>query len=84
MLGRNDGSPSIHVLLDSARSAEPPHSSGSVAAIAFSVRPEALRVETALPAGNSGSLSVQPSGSLRARMRSSSAARAGCASRQAA
>ena len=46
--GTNDGSPFGVVLLDSARSAEPPHSSGSTGAIAVSTSPEALRVATPL------------------------------------
>ena len=42
--GRKLGSPSGVVLLDSARSAEPPHNSGSLGAIAVSTSPDALRV----------------------------------------
>ena len=42
------------VLLDSARSADPPHSSGITAAIAFSTLPEAARVETSTPASKVG------------------------------
>ena len=60
--GTNDGSPFIVVLLLSARSAEPPHSSGSTGASASSTLPEAARVAMPLAsAGNSGSASVQPS-----------------------
>src|SRR5215213_4832845 len=63
--GRNDGSPSTAVLLLSARSAEPPHSSGSTGASAASTLPEAARVAMPLgSAGNSGSASVQPRGPL--------------------
>ena len=61
--GRNDGSPSGVVLLLSARSAEPPQSSGSSGAIVDRTVPDALRV--AMPfssASNVGSASVQPVG----------------------
>ena len=54
--GMNDGSPFIVVLLLSARSAEPPHSSGSTGASASSTLPDAARVAMPLAsAGNSGS-----------------------------
>ncbi len=76
-----DGSPSIVVLFDSARSAEPPHSSGSTGASAFSTSPEALRVAIDLPASKVGRASSQPAGSLRALMRSNSATRSGLAAR---
>ena len=69
--GMNDGAPSIVVLLDSARSAEPPHSSGISPATALMTAPLALRV--AMPfssAGKVGSLSVQPRGSVRVCSRS--------------
>ena len=52
--GMKDGAESIVVLLEPARSAEPPHSSGKVSAIALMTCPEALRVAMALPAGNVG------------------------------
>ena len=87
--GMKLGSPSIVVLLLSARSAEPPHSSGSTSASAVSILPDAARVETefGLPsfsAGKLGSASVQPSGSVRVAIRSSSAAaRSGFAAAQA-
>ena len=42
--GMKDGSPFIVVLLHSARSAEPPHSSGRTGREALSTSPEALRV----------------------------------------
>src|SRR4051794_37078342 len=63
--GRNDGSPSIVVLLLSARSAEPPHSSGRTSLSALSALLLALRVATALPASKAGSLSCHPPGSRR-------------------
>ncbi len=59
--GRKLGSPSGVVLFDSARSAEPPHSSGILGAIALSTLPEAARV--AMPLGSAsqlGSASSQP------------------------
>ena len=69
--GMNDGSPFIVVLLLSARSAEPPHSSGSTGASASSTLPEAARVATPLAsAGKVGSASVQPLGRVRAASRS--------------
>ena len=52
--GMNDGSPFIVVLLLPARSAEPPHSSGSTGARAFSTSPEALRVAMPLASGREG------------------------------
>src|SRR6266511_1653899 len=64
--GTNDGSPSIVVLLLSARSAEPPHSYGRTGAIALLTSPEALRVAIPLASAlNSGSAAVQPSGRVR-------------------
>ena len=83
--GRNDGSPFIVVSLLPARSAEPPHSSGSTGASAFSTCPEAFRVASPLAsAGKLGQAPAQPSGSRRAASRSSSAARSGLAAAQAA
>ena len=65
------------VLLDSARSAEPPQSSGSSAAIALMTVPDAFRVATPFgSASNVGSASAQPSGSVRVCIRSKSAASA--------
>ena len=84
-VGRNDFSPFIVVLLLPARSADPPHSSGSFGPSAFRISPEATRV--AMPfgsAGNSGIAFSQPSGNLRSTMRSSSSARCGLAARHAA
>src|SRR5215218_11135716 len=64
--GRNDGSPSTAVLLLSARSAEPPHSSGSFGYSAASTLPDALRVATPFgSASQLGSLSAHPSGRVR-------------------
>ena len=78
--GMNDGSPLGVVLLESARSAEPPHSSGSRGAIAASTSPEALRVATPLSSASKlGRASVHPSGSRRSAMRSCRAARSGLA-----
>ena len=83
--GMNEGSPFIVVLLLPARSAEPPHSSGSTGASAVRTSPEAFRVAIPLAsAGNSGSAAAQPSGSRRADSRSSSSARSGLAAAQAA
>jgi hypothetical protein len=82
------GSPSIVVRLLSARSAEPPHSSGSGSASAVRTLPDAARVETefAFPsfsAGKLGMFAAQPSGSERVDIRRSSAARSGLAAAQA-
>ena len=49
--GRKDECPSIVVLFQPARSAEPPHSSGSTAPSASSTSPDALRVATPCPPG---------------------------------
>src|SRR5690606_16778562 len=81
--GRKDCSPFIVVLFEPARSAEPPHSSGSTGARAERTEPEAERVDTSLPASKVGSASAQPSGSSPACSRSSSAAPSGLAVRQA-
>ena len=59
----NDFAALIVVRFDSARSAEPPHSSGSSAASALMTLPDAARVETSLPASKTGSASSMPSGS---------------------
>src|SRR3954451_22726079 len=53
------------VLLLSARSAEPPHSSGRTSLSALSTLLLALRVATALPASKTGSLSCHPARSRR-------------------
>src|SRR6185437_14608326 len=65
--GMKDGSPFIVVSLLPARSADPPHSSGSTGARALSTWPEALRVARPFSlASNAGSVSAQPSGRARA------------------
>ena len=50
--GPNDFTPFIVVLLLPARSADPPHSSGSFGPTADSTSPEAARVATALEPGS--------------------------------
>ncbi len=76
--GPNEGWPSMVVLLLSARSAEPPQSSGSTSASALSTSPEALRVETPFASGSQlGSAFSQPTGSERPISRSSSSLRSG-------
>ena len=78
--GPNDGSPLITVLLEPARSADPPHSSGSVAPNACSVASDALRVATPLASGShTGRSSAQPSGSSRRDSLSNSALCSGLA-----
>ncbi len=76
------------VLLLSARSAEPPHSSGRTGARAVSTLPLAARVasEFGLPSfcvGKVGIASAHPSGSVRVSMRSKSALRSLFAAAQA-
>ncbi len=76
--GTNESAPFMVVLLLSARSADPPHSSGRVSASADSTCPEARRVAMPTSSGsNTGSASVQPSGSWRVRSRSCNAERCG-------
>ena len=76
--GMNDGAPSMVVLLDSARSAEPPQNSGTVSAMALIAAPDALRVATPLgSAGKVGSSSSQPCGRLRSFIRCSRSRRLG-------
>ncbi len=79
--GRKELVLSMVVLFEPARSAEPPHSSGSTGPSAWSTLPEAARVATALPVSNTGRASSQPSGSRPATTRSNSAARSGRAPR---
>ena len=75
-----DGSPFIVVSLLPARSADPPHSSGSTGASSFKICPEAFLVATPFSlAGKTGSASAQPSGSSLARSRASSLLRPGLA-----
>ncbi len=72
------------VLLLSARSADPPHSSGSTGASADRTLPLALRVAMPFGSGSKlGSALDQFSGSCRAWSRSSRAARPGFARRHA-
>src|SRR6476646_8797869 len=72
--GPNESTPFIVVLFDSARSADPPHSSGNTGARAVSTAPDAARVETPFGStGQDGNASVQPSGSSRACSRSNNA-----------
>ena len=80
LFGRNDGAPSMVVLLEPARSAEPPHSSGMIGASALITLPLAERVATPFAsAGNTGSASASPSGSVRPLIRWSSASASGLA-----
>ncbi len=66
------------VLFDSARSAEPPHSSGSTGARAVSTLPDVRLVPVPLgSAGNDGSAASHPSGSSRAASLAKSAPRSG-------
>ena len=55
LAGTNEPPPSMVVLFDSARSAEPPQSSGSLAAKALITLPDAARVAISVPASNLGS-----------------------------
>ena len=83
-VGRKLGSPSGVVLLDSARSAEPPHSSGIFGVIALITLPEAARV--AMPLGSASQLgrsASQPGLSSLATSRSYSALPSGLAAAQA-
>ncbi len=82
--GRKDDVLSIVVLFEPARSAEPPHSSGTTAPRAWSTLPDAARVATALPGSNTGTASSQPAGSSPLLTRSNVAARSGFSPRQAA
>ena len=77
--GRKEFPPSIVVILESARSADPPQNSGSTFAIALMTCPDEVRVATSLPASNTGRVASQPAGSSRSTNRFKSAARSGCA-----
>ncbi len=79
--GRKELVLSIVVLLEPARSAEPPHSSGITAPSAWRTLPEAARVATPLPTSKTGIFSSQPVGSSPLATRSYSAARSGLLSR---
>ena len=82
-VGRKLGTPSMVVLFDSARSAEPPHSSGSSSASALSTLPEAARVEMSLgSASQVGIVSSQPGVSSSFTIRSYSALASGLAPAQ--
>ena len=82
--GRNEAAPLTAVLLLSARSAEPPHSSGRTGYRAARTSPEAFRVATPFgSASQAGRVSAQPSGSVRADSRSSSAPPSGLPARHA-
>ena len=82
--GANVPLPLSSVLFDGARSAEPPISSGTFAAIAFSVVPLAARLATApFSCVNSGIACSHPAGSSPRQRRSNSAARSGKAAFQA-
>ena len=61
--GRNESPPSIVVLLLSARSAEPPHISGSFCARALTTSPDALRVAISVPDSKVGMRESQSAGS---------------------
>src|SRR5450631_450734 len=79
------GAPSMVVLLDPARSAEPPQSSGVTSASAVRTLPEAARVAMPLgSAGKVGNASAKWPGSLRLTTRSSRDALSGWEARQAA
>ena len=60
-------------MFESARSAEPPQSSGITAAIALITLPDATRVETDEPLSNTGSAASRPAGVSPATTRSSRA-----------
>ncbi len=78
--GPNVPGPLSIVLFDGARSALPPISSGTFAAIALSVVPDAARLATApFSAVNVGIAESQPTGSSPRQRRANSAARSGCA-----
>ena len=70
-------------MLEPPRSAEPPHSSGSVEAIADRVLPLAARVDRLEPASKTGRTSSSSAGSRPARTRSSSSRACGLACPQA-
>ena len=80
--GMNDFTPAIVVLFEPARSAEPPHSSGTALASAESTLPEAARVASE-PGSKTGSAASRSAGASRAITRSSSSARSGLAARHA-
>ncbi|SKZ52017.1 Uncharacterised protein [Mycobacteroides abscessus subsp. abscessus] len=72
-VGPNDAAPSMVVLFEPARSAEPPHSSGRMPPSAESTLPDAARVARSLsPGAHVGITSRHPSGSSCACRRSNS------------
>ncbi len=78
--GPTESTSLISVLVDSARSAEPPTSSGTAGAIALITLPLAARVAIGpSAAANVGTLASQPVGSSPMIWRHSSAASSGCA-----
>ena len=77
--GRKEPPPSMVVLLLSARSAEPPHISGSFCARALITSPDALRVAISLPASKCGIKESQSEGNCCERTRDKVLARSGCA-----
>ena len=82
--GAKDGSSAMAVLLEPARSALPPHNSGSTPAKALMTLPEAARVAIALPGSNCGSADSTSAGSSPSCRRFSNAACCGWACCQAA
>ena len=72
------------VLLDPAKSAEPPQNSGKTAAIALITSPDAARVATSLPGAKTGISESHPAGKPRVRSLSNNAAFSLCAVFQAA
>ena len=79
LTGRKDFPCSIEVRLLSPKSAEPPQSSGSTAAMALIVSPDAFRVATDEPGSNLGMAVCQLIGSARANNRWYNAADSGFA-----
>ena len=65
LAGKNEPPPLILVLLDPARSADPPQNSGRTAAIALITSPDAARVATSFPGANTGSCLSQSAGNDR-------------------
>ena len=65
LAGKKDPPPLILVLLEPARSADPPQNSGKTAAIALITSPDAARVATSLPGAKTGRFESHPVGSDR-------------------
>ena len=70
--GKNEPPPSILVLLDPAKSEDPPQNSGKCFAIALMTCPDAARVATSLPGAKVGISESQPAGKALVRRRSKS------------